>query len=55
MQEQMKALKLELETMKTRAEKAEREKSDILLRRLASMDTASNRTAASKHLISSRS
>lgn len=50
MQEQMKALKLELETMKTRAEKAEREKSDILLRRLASMDTASNRTAASEAL-----
>ncbi|XP_043662143.1 rootletin isoform X2 [Drosophila teissieri] len=50
MQEQMKTLKLELETMKTRAEKAEREKSDILLRRLASMDTASNRTAASEAL-----
>ncbi|XP_039226901.1 rootletin isoform X1 [Drosophila yakuba] len=49
-QEQMKSLKLELETMKTRAEKAEREKSDILLRRLASMDTASNRTAASEAL-----
>ncbi|XP_043950387.1 myosin-16 isoform X4 [Drosophila biarmipes] len=50
MQEQMKTLRQELETMKSRAEKAEREKSDILLRRLASMDTASNRTAASEAL-----
>ncbi|XP_017041302.1 myosin-4 isoform X2 [Drosophila ficusphila] len=50
MQEQMKALRQELEMMKARAERAKREKSDILLRRLASMDTASNRTAASEAL-----
>ncbi|XP_017069943.2 LOW QUALITY PROTEIN: myosin-7 [Drosophila eugracilis] len=50
LQEQMKTLRQDLETMKTRAERAEREKSDILLRRLASMDTASNRTAASEAL-----
>ncbi|XP_016987470.1 myosin-2 heavy chain isoform X2 [Drosophila rhopaloa] len=50
MQEQMKTLREDLETMKTRAERAERDKSDILLRRLASMDTASNRTAASEAL-----
>ncbi|XP_037707798.1 myosin-2 heavy chain isoform X3 [Drosophila subpulchrella] len=50
MQEQMKTLRQDLETMKSRAEKAEREKSDILLRRLASMDTSSNRTAASEAL-----
>lgn len=50
LKEQMATLRLELEAMKTRAERAEREKSDILLRRLASMDTASNRTAASEAL-----
>ncbi|XP_070132969.1 early endosome antigen 1 isoform X1 [Drosophila bipectinata] len=49
-QEQMKTLKADLEAMKARAERAERDKSDILLRRLASMDTASNRTAASEAL-----
>ncbi|ALC38643.1 CG18304 [Drosophila busckii] len=51
LKEQMNLLRTELESMKTRAERAEREKSDILLRRLASMDTASNRTAASEALI----
>ncbi|EDW03674.1 GH11364 [Drosophila grimshawi] len=50
LKEQMAALRTDLEAMKTRAERAEREKSDILLRRLASMDTASNRTAASEAL-----
>ncbi|XP_023032339.1 restin homolog isoform X2 [Drosophila willistoni] len=50
-QEQMTKLQVDLEAMKSRAERAEREKSDILLRRLASMDTASNRTAASEALI----
>lgn len=35
---------------KARAERAERDKSDILLRRLASMDTVPNRTAASEAL-----
>ncbi|KAH8328963.1 hypothetical protein KR074_000733 [Drosophila pseudoananassae] len=49
-QDQMKTLKADLEAMKARAERAERDKSDILLRRLASMDTASNRTAASEAL-----
>ncbi|KAM8716326.1 hypothetical protein ACLKA7_003242 [Drosophila subpalustris] len=50
LKDQMATLRTELEAMKTRAERAEREKSDILLRRLASMDTASNRTAASEAL-----
>ncbi|BFF95087.1 myosin-1 [Drosophila madeirensis] len=50
LQEQMKTLRTELDTMKARAERAERDKSDILLRRLASMDTSSNRTAASEAL-----
>lgn len=48
--EQIEALKRDLEQAKARAERAERDKSDILLRRLASMDTVSNRTAASEAL-----
>lgn len=39
-----------MQTTKSRAERAERDKSDILLRRLASMDTTTNRTAASEAL-----
>ncbi|XP_075213004.1 uncharacterized protein LOC142319510 isoform X2 [Lycorma delicatula] len=50
MQEQIDSLKQELETMKARCEKAEREKSDIMLRRIASLDTASTKTAASENL-----
>ncbi|XP_065355494.1 golgin subfamily A member 4 isoform X2 [Calliphora vicina] len=49
--EEMANLRKELDAMKTRAEKAEREKSDILLRRLASMETAPNRTAASEAIM----
>lgn len=49
-QEQLENLRLELAETKTRAERAEREKSDILLRRLANMDTSTNRTAASEAL-----
>lgn len=41
-------LKCELEKIKARCERAEREKSDILLRRLASIDTTSNRSAATE-------
>lgn len=48
--EQIETLKRDLEQTKARAERAERDKSDILLRRLASMDTVSNRTAASEAL-----
>ncbi|XP_049302842.1 myosin-11 isoform X6 [Bactrocera dorsalis] len=48
--DELKRLRTDYEAMKLRAERAEREKSDILLRRLASMDTASNRTAASEAL-----
>ncbi|XP_037040029.1 centrosomal protein of 290 kDa isoform X1 [Bradysia coprophila] len=48
--EQIETLKRDLEQAKARAERAERDKSDILLRRLASMDTVSNRTAASEAL-----
>ncbi len=48
--EQIEALKRDLDQAKARAERAERDKSDILLRRLASMDTVSNKTAASEAL-----
>jgi chromosome segregation ATPase len=50
MQEEIESLKRELETVKARCETLSRDKSDILLRRLASMDTGTNRTAASEAL-----
>lgn len=50
LQEEIDSLKHELETVKIRAEKAEREKSDILLRRLASYETTSSKTTASEVL-----
>uniref|UniRef100_A0A1Q3FM92 Putative myosin-2 heavy chain n=1 Tax=Culex tarsalis TaxID=7177 RepID=A0A1Q3FM92_CULTA len=50
LQEEIESLRRELETVKARCDRAEREKSDILLRRLASMDTVSNKTAASEAL-----
>ncbi|XP_058818505.1 myosin-2 heavy chain isoform X2 [Topomyia yanbarensis] len=50
LQEEIESLRRELETVKARCDRAEREKSDILLRRLASMDTGSNKTAASEAL-----
>lgn len=49
-QDQLESLRRELAETKVRAERAERDKSDILLRRLASMDTSTNRTAASEAL-----
>ncbi|XP_055546462.1 myosin-2 heavy chain isoform X2 [Wyeomyia smithii] len=50
LQEEIESLRRELETVKARCDRAEREKSDILLRRLASIDTGSNKTAASEAL-----
>ncbi|RZF43454.1 hypothetical protein LSTR_LSTR001715 [Laodelphax striatellus] len=50
LQEQIDSLKSELDTMKARCEKAERERSDLMLRRLAALDTSSTRTAASENL-----
>lgn len=47
-QEQIESLKNELDTVKARCERAEREKSDILLRRLASYETTPNKTTASE-------
>lgn len=45
---QVESLRNELEVMKAKYEKVEREKSDILLRRLASLDTTPTKTAASE-------
>ncbi|XP_055902428.1 cingulin isoform X2 [Eupeodes corollae] len=50
LQDELKSLRAELDAMRARAERAERDKSDILLRRLASIDTGPNRTAASEAL-----
>lgn len=50
LREENESLKRELESIKARCERVEREKSDILLRRLTSMDTTSNRTAAAEAL-----
>lgn len=47
---EMDSLREELETLRQRCEKAERDKSDLMLRRLASMDTMPNKTAASEAL-----
>ncbi|KAL4716056.1 hypothetical protein ACJJTC_002821 [Scirpophaga incertulas] len=43
-QEQIESLKLEVRTLKMRCERVEKEKSDILLRRLANIDTANKYT-----------
>ncbi|XP_053618197.1 trichohyalin isoform X2 [Plodia interpunctella] len=43
-QEQIESLKQELDTVKKRCERVEKEKSDILLRRLANIDTANKYT-----------
>lgn len=48
--EELECLKRELDNWKSRCERAERDKSDILLRRISSMDTGANRTAASEVL-----
>ncbi|KAK6617793.1 hypothetical protein RUM43_014021 [Polyplax serrata] len=48
--EEVESLRNELEVMKAKYEKVEREKSDILLRRLASLDTTPTKTAASEVL-----
>ncbi|XP_052122841.1 trichohyalin isoform X6 [Frankliniella occidentalis] len=50
LQDQIESLKAELDAVKTRCERVEREKSDILLRRLAAMDTGPSKTAASEVL-----
>ncbi|CAH1255951.1 unnamed protein product [Diabrotica balteata] len=50
MREQLESLKKELETTKSKCDRLEREKSDILLRRLAAMETTTSKTSASEVL-----
>ncbi|XP_044256833.1 centromere-associated protein E-like isoform X4 [Tribolium madens] len=50
LRDQLESLKKELETTKTKCERLEREKSDILLRRLAAMETTTSKTTASEVL-----
>ncbi|XP_049855867.1 myosin-2 heavy chain isoform X5 [Schistocerca gregaria] len=50
LQDQIESLKQELETTRSRCERLEREKSDLLLRRIASIDMAPSKTAASEVL-----
>ncbi|XP_014246644.1 centrosome-associated protein CEP250 isoform X2 [Cimex lectularius] len=50
LQDEIESLKKELEAMKIRCERSEREKSDFMLRRLASSDTVTSRTSASEVL-----
>jgi len=47
-QEQIESLKQELETVRARCERVEREKSDLLLRRIAALETVPSKTAASE-------
>lgn len=42
----MQSLREEVETLRKRCEKVEKEKSDILLRRLAALDTSSSKTSS---------
>uniref|UniRef100_A0A1Y1KT21 SOGA coiled-coil domain-containing protein n=1 Tax=Photinus pyralis TaxID=7054 RepID=A0A1Y1KT21_PHOPY len=50
MQEQIDSLRQELDAMKTKCERLDREKSDLLLRRLASMETVTSKTTATEVL-----
>lgn len=50
--DRMQTLKKELETMKTKCERLEKEKSNILLRRLISMDTPASKTSSAEVLTS---
>ncbi|KAF5306044.1 hypothetical protein FQR65_LT00759 [Abscondita terminalis] len=50
MQEQIDSLKQELDTMKSKCDRLEREKSDFLLRRLASIETVASKTTATEVL-----
>ncbi|XP_060537049.1 uncharacterized protein LOC132708624 isoform X2 [Cylas formicarius] len=50
MMEQLESLKKELDATKAKCERLEREKSDILLRRLAAMETTTSKTTASEVL-----
>ncbi|XP_057661473.1 early endosome antigen 1 isoform X2 [Diorhabda carinulata] len=50
LKEQLESIKKELETTKAKCDRLEREKSDILLRRLAAMESTTSKTSASEVL-----
>ncbi|KAF5283458.1 hypothetical protein FQA39_LY04834 [Lamprigera yunnana] len=50
LQEQIDSLKQELDIMKAKCDRLDREKSDLLLRRLASMETVTSKTSATEVL-----
>ncbi|KAJ8923622.1 hypothetical protein NQ315_010201 [Exocentrus adspersus] len=50
LRDQLESLKKELDATKSKCERLEREKSDILLRRLAAMETTTSKTSASEVL-----
>ncbi|KAF2885000.1 hypothetical protein ILUMI_21174 [Ignelater luminosus] len=50
LQEQIESLRQDLETMKSKCDRLEREKSDLLLRRIASMETTTSKTTATEVL-----
>lgn len=50
LREQLEYLKKELETTKAKCDRLERDKSDILLRRLAAMETTTSKTTATEVL-----
>lgn len=50
LKEQLDSIRQELETTKAKCDRLEREKSDILLRRLAAMETITSKTTASEVL-----
>ncbi|XP_030748384.1 uncharacterized protein PFB0765w isoform X2 [Sitophilus oryzae] len=50
LREQLESIKKELETTKAKCDRLEREKSDILLRRLAAMETTTSKTTATEVL-----
>lgn len=50
LQEQLEMVRKELEATKAKCDRLEREKSDILLRRLAAMETTTSKTTASEVL-----
>ncbi|XP_019753568.1 putative leucine-rich repeat-containing protein DDB_G0290503 isoform X2 [Dendroctonus ponderosae] len=50
LREQLESLRKELETTKSKCDRLEREKSDILLRRLAAMETTTSKTTATEVL-----
>lgn len=48
LQEEIDSMRKELDAMKTKCDRLEREKSDLLLRRLAAMETTTSKTTATE-------